>query len=295
MKSQFKILLWLFSIMATGCNPYMYYYENLPPKIELDADQQSILFISQFDTSSFDFNQKKKISTFKKGYTRLVDGVVSGFDNFAIDINWQDSTDFALPPAGNSVPSSMVKQLCEAYQKDMLLSLENFDMGRNKTVEVEENNDGSKTRTAYFNVEAVATLNLYSKSGYLIDMTQLRGEKPIESREVLSGLLAVGPALGNQKEIIYPMLYRMGTSYVNNFKPRRIFRSEIYYAKGELAPVKEMIDDENWPRAKDFLVKVYNNSTDEKLRRRTAHNIYHVSLAMEDFAEAEQWLVKTKK
>lgn len=275
--------------LLSGCTNYMYYYETEPPRVSLEADQNDILFISRFDTTVFDFNQKKKVELYNEGYKKYIQGVIDGFNMFVVNIRWQEADSLGLPVRGQALSQADVQRLCHDYQSDMLLVLEDFDMERYKEVDVEEKEDGSKSRTAHFYVVTRINMLLFDAEGRIIDNMPIEREEHLSSRSVLSGLFAIGPALGNRDKEIYPMLTAMGKSYVENFRPQQVSVQEQYYASGELKPVRKLIKNGDLEAAKTFLTTLYEDSEDLGLRSRVAHNMWLIHMVLEDIAAAEKW------
>lgn len=286
----FKYTIYIGLLMlASGCSSYMTYFEIEPPRIMLKTDQTEMLFISRFDTSAFNFNQKKKTKVFNEGYKKYIQGVMDGFDLFVVDVEWMENVDLNIASKPEPLAKTDIQRLCKENGSSLLLVVEDFEMYRDKSVEVEEKDDGSKSRTANFFVIVNITMNLYDQEGELIDNQPIYDKRHLSSRSVFSGLLSVGPALGNRGKEIYPMLNELGAGYVYNFKLKRVTRRAKYYAKGKLEPVKEMMMAGNWENARRFLLTVYNETSDTKIKSRAAHNIYFVYMALGDQKGAMEW------
>lgn len=281
-------LLILMSVF-TGCVRYVTYTVNEPPRIVLDRGQSDILFISRVDSSSFDFNQEKKTEVFREGYSRLVSGIMEGFNGADIRITWLDTVPFKLPPQRIFISRDTIRMICDHNASSMLLVMEDFNMERNKQVNVEVADDGSKDREATFTVRATVHMSLYARNGSLIDGAVLEDERLLASRSVLSGVLAIGPSLGNRSKEIYPMLEQLGRNYAEDFKSHLVEKREMYFAHGAFKPVRNILEKRDWVTARDFLQSVYDNTENIRTKRQAAYNLYVVNFLLDDRQSAMKW------
>lgn len=274
---------------ATACVPSVTVVHHEPPRIVLQANQTKIVMISLFDSSNFVFNQDKKVEVFKTGYDVFVESILEPFNKTELFVRWEDREAMGLPAEVKSIPEEKIKTICAEQGVDMLLVLEDFQLTREKYVDVERNDDGSKSRTVEFTALIRAPVSLYSSDGKIMNRTRLFGEKLLASRSAFSGLLAVGPSMGNRGDEIIPLLQDVGWSYVENFKPHDVKSQESFYTKRELKPLRETVKNQEWEKARSFSQNVFDTTVDQKTKKQAGHNLYLVNLMLNNQEEAEKW------
>lgn len=229
----------VFTLITTSCQAPLYVTRSLPPEINLYNRSGQICLVSLFDTALVDFNQKKKEKVYLDAYNhflsgldtlfneklgcRLVipdkvekpgDSIVSG--ESATGINTERFALFYRNPARRD---SIVTAFFDQSDIPNLLVLESYNLDRDKEVETYENDDGSISKTVYYSLKGMSTLSFFSFPGKLVHKAQIVQSVPINQREVLSGLLAIGPSMGNYGKEANEVTANMALDYVNRFLP----------------------------------------------------------------------------
>ena len=115
---------------------------------------------------------ENKVDVYKMGVETYIDGLQSGFDtNEKINLIIADTTlasHSAHEPAYN-LSTRIIQELSGEYNPDYILSLDNYDLFFDKEVEVEEYDDGSKSRTAHYDLVLNTYITIYSINGMALD------------------------------------------------------------------------------------------------------------------------------
>ena len=283
-----KPIFLIASLVLIGCTKAITYYQIEPPSVQLRDDQRNILFISRYDSANVDFNQKKKVEVYREGYKKLVTGISEGFDSTFV-VTWRDSITVPLPRSTRFLQKDTIRLICEKYKTPMLLVLENFQMDRVQEMEVTEKDDGSKKRTAHYTVQVSVPMSLYASDGSLINSAPIQGEERLDSRSVLSGLFSVGPSMGNQEDVIYPLLTNLGLHYADNYQSHLVAVNSFLYTSKKLGSIKTYIKTKDWLRARQNLTQLVNTSTDPDIKAHAAHNLYVINMILKDWDEAKKW------
>lgn len=298
MKTTVKLLpVFLSTVLFTGCMSYLSIDKQLPPEIQLNQDVYSISLVNLYDYEMVDFHNPNKISVFQSGVNGFLDQLEKSFEydarfdlrntNELVKGRWQDH----LPERPLSKDS--IKLFCKEYNTELLLALEAYNIYFDKDVEVEENEDGSKTRTAYYDLVVYTGLSLYDSTGAIIDRSNLRRSDFYKSREVLSGLLAIGPALGRAGSEINTLSLDLGKEYIKKFNPSFITEQKKYYTGQDMEEVTPLMISGNYEGAAEKLLPMVNGSK-YSVRRKAAYNLSVAYELMGDNDSSKKWLKVSK-
>lgn len=100
----------------------------------------------------------------------------------------------------DSTGSNLVYDLIRTNQCSLAIVINKFDVYFNiEETEVTRDESGGKSKTAHYNIASLVTYSLFD-TGNLIKKQDIIRTTPHSSRSVISGLLAAGPNIMNNKE-----------------------------------------------------------------------------------------------
>ena len=187
MPSFFNIrILILLSISSYACTSYVPVQKTLPPEIVLQEVTADFLFVNRFKPDELDYNNENKVEVYKMGVENYISGLKSGFDTSGqLNLLMSDTilaSHSAHEPAHN-LSQSIIRSLCDEYDSDYIFSLDNYDLNFDQDVEVQENDDGSKSKTAYYDLVLNTFITIYTCDGNVVEklkeelrILQRRGE-----------------------------------------------------------------------------------------------------------------------
>lgn len=297
-----NILQWmliLISVVALpSCMSYMPYSKRLPPEIELNsAAAPRAALVSRFDISRLDFNQNKKNQAFAHGANHLLESLESKLNRDGrirvarVDSIISGELWFSDPPR---MDSGLVVSLCRAQSATHLLALESFYANLyQERVEVEKG-PGGKSKTAFYNLELTAGIALYDATGAVVYRKPLAREMFYESRPVESGLLAIGPSMGNAGTQVNRLAEELAEDLLVKFYPSHVVVDGFYYTGKAFAAVTPHIINQNWDKAIELLLPL-TKAKKKKTAGRAAYNLYFVYDFMGDREQAEYWHGEAKR
>jgi hypothetical protein len=254
-------------------------------------------FINRYDYTGLTFDNKNKKEVFAHGVQMLIRHLHHAFseddrfDMIIIDtlVRGRFGTDF--PEILNP---SFVGSLCSDNGIDMLLTLDAFNTYFITETEVEEDDDGSKSRTNYVDLLIDAGFTLYGSSGEVIDRSMLGESIFYQTRPALSSVIVFGPSMGKAEEEVAILTEKIGRRYIQNFYPsNEIVTNLIYTGKDFAAAVKHM-QNQQWAEAERILFPLAE-SPDRKLARKAAHNLAVTYEAMGDHERYKYWITRSGK
>jgi hypothetical protein len=160
--------------------------------------------------------------------------------------------------------------------------------------EVEEDEDGSKSRTNNYYLYMSAGLSLYSESGDVIDRSMEPCRSLYESRPALIGLFAFTPSIYKAEKLVGHLAEFVAENYVNKFYPgTESVSRKIFYANNMIEADKYLINHD-WESAIELL-KPLAASADPKIARKAANNLSVAYEAIGNDRAAEFWFNKSQE
>jgi hypothetical protein len=155
-------------------------------------------------------------------------------------------------------------------------------------VDVQEDNEGNKSKTAYYDLVLNTYITIYNTDGKVID--KLTEERRIfhDERGVVSGLLAVGPSMGKADENVMKISDELGRLLITKFYPTDIQEMRLFYGKKEFAPAYKAFRTRNWEIVERELFQLAKHS-DQKIQGRAAYNLAVFYENRGKIAEMEYW------
>lgn len=302
-KKQFAVvsyfLLFILGALFNACMSYTAYQKKLPPEIILDdSESPKLLLISQFDATQLDFNQQKKNLVFEEGAMELLQSLErnltqdSRFEVIRADNIIRGNAWLAKPP--NLLDKAAITAFFDAYPASHLLVMESFNANFYQDVEVVKNEDGSKNRTAYYDLIVSTSIALYDQEGNVIYHKPLVRRMPYDSRTVLSGVLAVGPSVGNANAEVNQLANEIGKDFMTRFDPSTIVVERFYYTGKHFSEVTPLIENRNWEEAISLLLPM-TEKDNTKIAGKAAYNLSFIYDALNDTEQSVYWYKEAKK
>lgn len=239
-----KILNYCLLIIAVACLSACG-VTNVPLTVQRDPEISfvepitNILVINRFDVNKVDFvlRKEKKKDVYNRGINAEIGQLLNELESIkGISlIKKSDSLTMARNIKANLDSTVLtvgeIKQLAFKYNADYILALENYDAGfaQDEVVKT-KNNDGSTSKIAKYSLAVQSSWVLYDKAGN--SFRELKGNfaKYHSERSVLSGLLAVGPALGSNTKFVQDVSIEAGKSVASYFKSQLISVNRPLYS-----------------------------------------------------------------
>jgi len=292
-----KTLLVFGSIVLNSCATAVQYPVVEPPEVVIAPGVQKILFVSRFDTARIGFDREKLVEVYKLGYTSFIEGLNEGFaETDQINFNLSDTTltgkwyTIETPEFNDSSVSAILKK----YSTDYLLTLDALGVDREQEVDVTEYDDGSKSKRAYYNLVMTVMLSLYDKNGNVVDRIKMDDRQYIDDRSVMSGLLAVGPNIGNFAEVVDPLAFDLGFSISDLFFGHETMVVRLFHSGKVFKEAARLAANGQWLESEKLLLPIAGHS-DPKIAGQAAENLSIVYEAMGEYEKSQQWMEQAAK
>jgi len=142
-----------------------------------------------------------------------------------------------------------ISSLITLHKASHAILVNYFDVSFEQTrVDVTKDNDGSKSRKAYYDIISDISYSLYAHDS-LIKKRDLHQSRFHSSRSVASGLLAAGPNVVVQRDDAYRIVIESWQEYLNYFFPGEKMRSRPVFAKKEFEAVGQAISRQDYETA----------------------------------------------
>ncbi|HEY6506060.1 MAG TPA: DUF6340 family protein [Chitinophagaceae bacterium] len=238
------ILCIFFLVSCTAPNRVLSYTSPTIPVYKIDPPPQKFLLLNTNDVVAKKYRDNKEelfisltdnlmdwLAEKIKEKTGVPAQVLRGYSN----------------PAGNT--DGTVHTLMAQNQASHAVVIHSFDVHFDQThVDVTKANDGSKDRTAFYDIVSVVSYTLYSpgKPPKNIDVTRKRFHS---SRSVTSGLLAAGPNVVSRKDDANNMTIDNGIRYLEYYFPGKASRSRMLFGGKEFKAVSDAIAKNDYEAA----------------------------------------------
>ena len=144
---------------------------------------------------------------------------------------------------------SSISSLITAHRASHAIAVNYFDVAFDQTrVDVTKDNDGSKSRKAYYDILADISYSFYVDDS-LIRKRDLHQSRFHSSRSVASGLLAAGPNVVAQRDDAYRIVMEIWEEYLNYFFPGEKMRSRPVFIKNGFEAVGKALSRQDYQGA----------------------------------------------
>jgi hypothetical protein len=186
-----------------------------------------------------------------------------------------------------------ITSTCEYFGADLLLAFDSLFIDFDWETEVEEYDDGSKSKTKHFFLQLRPYLSLYKSDGTLIDRSFIYLEHHYSSRPTLSGLITIKPALIKAIDEVILLSNDAGVEYgAKFFEKIGTFPYKVYNGKPFDISFRLMLREQWADAIRDLLPLA--ESTDSKTAKRAANNLYVAYSGLGDEVSAAEWLKKSR-
>jgi len=291
--SKLTILLFV-GFLCESCATYISYMMPTPPEIEIPDQHNRIGLINKYDYTNLPFDNKDK----KEVYFSAVQQVISSLeDSFISDENFSfilvDTLTKGIAPVNFSAVMNANKlvSICDSTKTDLILVLDFFDTDFLIETEVEEYDDGSKSKTNIVDLVVMAGFTLYSKSGTVLNRRKSSRSAFYQSRPALVSFVAIGPSIGNAGKEVNILANKIVEDYIQNFYPGSHMEMDKIYTGDPFEKVESYMKNQDWPEAIELLLPLVN-STDSKIAKKASHNLAIAFKASGDYSAYEYWKKK---
>ena len=290
-------LLLLLATFLSSCTSFVPVRKTLPPELVLENNSGDFLFVNRFDHSGLEYNNENKIEVFEMGQKSFIQGLKAGFDSSRLYHLTLSDTLIAAHSAhepANNLPHEIIFDLCESYNQNYVMTLDNYNLYFDQDVEVVEEEDGSKTRTAYYDLVVNTYITIYSRDGEIVD--KIKDEQRIQhdKRSVISGLLAAGPSMGKADKNAVLISDDLGRKFIQKFYPLNISEERIFYTTKEFSKAYNNYLVSNWEAVESEL-HLYKDHPDKKISGRAAYNLAVLYENLNRPSEMQHWYRMAKQ
>ena len=150
------------------------------------------------------------------------------------------------------------------------------------------NDDGSKSKTAYYDLVLNTFITIYTCDGNVIE--KLKEELRIlhDKRGVLSGLFAVGPSMGKADENVVIISDELGRNFIKKFYTTDISEMRIFYPNKEFTTAYKAYKRKDWNTVEKELIQLTEHSN-VKTQGRAAYNLAVYYENQGKVSEMEYW------
>ena len=268
-------ILICFCILLIGCTSYVPVQRILPPEIIMAEESADFLFVNRFKPDDLDYNNENKVEVFEMGIESYIKGLQAGFDTCRqYNLLMSDTiiaSHSAHEPAYN-LSQIIIQTLSEEHDPDYIFSLDNYDLYFDQEVQVYEDDEGNKSKTAYYDLVLNTYITIYAADGNVVDKMKEELRILHDSRGVLSGLLAVGPSMGKADENVLKISDELGRMFIQKFYPTSVSEMRLFYARKEFAPAFKAYLKGDWNSVERDLLQLAKIEN-KKTQGRAAYNL----------------------
>jgi uncharacterized protein DUF6340 len=205
-----------------------------PPEIKLIPSPSRVVIFQDFDLNELHVPRDKKKELVQECLDSLLLALTNSITNLLPGVQY-------ILVSKNDDSLRNPSKLLEQYQADIALGIADFRPSVEQGgVSVEKNDEGHKDRTATYNITAGGILRIYNKDS-LVKEYHFSESRVLQSRAVLSGLLAVGPSLVNNRKAAIEISEIVAVKLANKFIPQRGDYRAILFSMKELKEVTDLI------------------------------------------------------
>lgn len=284
-------LLMLSTLLFDACASYVSVQKTLSPEIILPEEHADFLFVNRFQPDDLDFNNENKVEVFEMGVNNYISGLKYSFDTCRrFNLVLSDAiipSHSAYEPA-YSLSKEIIAELHQNFNSDYIFSLDNYHLYFDQEVDVQENDDGSKSKTAYYDLVLNTYITIYNIDGDAVN--KLKDERRVlhDERGVLSGLFAVGPSMGKADKNVIRISDELGRMFIQKFYPAKISEMRKFYATKNFRSAFNAYYQRDWDKVEKELMQLTKHP-DRKMQGRAAYNLSVLYENLGRIDEMEFW------
>jgi hypothetical protein len=270
--SSLSAIVILFSL--SSCSSSILVQKTYDPEVILKKRPGKIVFINNFDYTSPAHVREKHEDAYRTGVMKLTEGLSSFPRDGTISLLVGDTLkkDFMPGQLTAFMSKDSIQAICERHDADILLALDSMNIFFDWQTIVDENSDGSKSRTKNFYLFTRFYLSLYSVKGDLINRSKVENSTFYSSNPALTGLITIKPSLAKASPRIGSLAFQAGKDYAGKFYPRTVHESRKIYAGKVFKESNLFIKLKNWDKATELLNELAK-SPDPGIAMKARHNL----------------------
>jgi len=218
------------------------YTSRTIPIYAVEPPPQKIILLNSYDVAAKKYRDNKE-----QLFLQLIDTMMY-WAGKRINDNTGVETEVirGYTPANSD---SSISSLITFHNASHAISVSYFDVSFEQTrVEVTKDNNGSKSREAYYDIVADISYSFYAHDS-LIKKRDLHQSRFHSSRSVASGLLAAGPNVVVQKDDAYRIVQESWQQYLDYFFPGEKMRSRPVFINKGFEAVGQAISKQDYEAA----------------------------------------------
>jgi len=218
--------------VAMACTPSYTYQMHRPASIDLGERQDySIAIVNSPAITKFNFKRKNKNIVFANAVDYLdyhIAMELNAVPNFRVI---QNDTSKPVQRYFNSTQQlnrKMISEFCQEYDVNFLVGLESFNARFSRSIQSSRNADGSKDRTADFFLSVQANIAVFDSAGTVLFREQFFRDMFYQQRNVIIGLLAVGPQIQFASKEIKVLCEGIVDDFVASYYPSVTVQTQFF-------------------------------------------------------------------
>jgi len=266
-------ILMFFSL--SSCSSYILVQKTYDPEIILEKTPGKIVFINIFDYTSPAYVKEKNENSYHAGVMKLAEGLSSSFSkNKSLSFFSGDTLKKDIMPGQLTafLPKDTILAICDRHDADMLLALDSMNIFFTWETIVDENSDGSKSRTKNFYLGTSYYMSLYSATGDLINRSKAENSTFYSSNPALMDLITIRPSIAKASKKVESLAFQTGQDYVAKFYPKTFQESRKIYTDKAFKESNLFIKLRNWDKATELLDQLAK-SPDPSIAKKARQNL----------------------
>lgn len=292
MKQSKLLLSFLWAALAvqlSSCASMITMQTVRPPVVRVSTDQWKVLVVNRYDPVRQAANKNENVTAvLRDGAYQAAGGVMGAIYNDSTFVLVNPDQAISLPAGADRLNSEEIDELFKQYGPHLILTLDKFNTGFGKIVDSYEDEYGDKTKIANFDLVVASTWSLYDSTGTLLDQATVEEQEFYDSRTVVSGLLAIGPAMGKAGPVVNRLAVETGYSYWDRFYPQPTLLVRQVYMGSTLQEAHIMLLLGQFQEAIAKLQPLAQDLS-SKTGRKAAHNLAIAYEAAGDYEQATYW------
>lgn len=281
----------------TSCtSSFLRYSTVLPPKV-VPSGYTSVKLIYLYDTANVPLdkviylNRDKDLEAYHEVHAHFVQQLHQALEeDLRLNIEVQQIASTGSP----AEDQTFINYALDTSQAQLLILASDYTVDWDQDVEVFENEDGDKTRIAYYSLVGNNTFTFFGlpiQNGkrQVLYQENIECAAFVEEREVLSGILAIGPNFRNNTSYAIQAVDCLVNRTVQLFYPTEVSRDRQYYRDGILEQAGKSMLHQNWQKAEEELKRCWKVTSDVKEQYKIAHNFSVVYEAMGNAQLQQKW------
>ena len=283
-------LLWAaLAVQLSSCASMITMQTVRPPVVRVSPDQWKVLVVNRYDPSKQASNKNENVTAvLREGAYQAAGGVMGAIYNDSTFVLVNPDQAISLPAGADRLNAEEVDELFKQYGPHLILTLDKFNTGFGKVMDSYEDEYGNKTKIANFDLVVASTWSLYDSTGVLLDQATVEQQEFYDSRTVVSGLLAIGPAMGKAGPVVNRLAVETGYSYWDRFYPQPTLLVRQVHMASTLQEAHIMLLLGQFQQA---IAKLQPLALDlsSKTGIKAAHNLAIAYEAAGDYEQATYW------